>query len=292
MAKRVFRIDEGCYIIYTGQSSADNAAFLRIGTSPKVSGNIQKHIRYIVVNDAAAVDINMENNDIKFMSPSNIKYICSQQNHIDFYTRLQESGVNTRNFGIRSPSPDMDNINRVEFKKHFFTIFYDNKNVKLVTSEDVFFDLFESRIDKLSKVNDTPRLENFMKQLDALNAECRTKPKFIEETPSVIKPTDKLSAFIIQDDLFTPLSAGMFEIIKITGNVATVLFTNSQRFTVGRPMTLSLLNHADKVVQTNGLITEGTVVESQVMYKFLCNIQFADKNALALFSQFFMKVIS
>ena len=58
----------------------------------------------------------------------------------------------------------MDNISRVEFKKHFFTIFYDNKNVKLVTSEEVFFDLFESRIDKLSKVNDTPRLENFMKQ--------------------------------------------------------------------------------------------------------------------------------
>ena len=292
MDKRVFRIDEGCYIIYTGQSSADNAAFLRIGTSAKVSGSIQKHIRYIVVNDAAAVDINMEKNDIKFMPPGNIKYICSQQNHIDLFTRLQESGVNTRNFGIRSPSPDMDNINRVEFKKHFFTIFYDNKNVKLVTSEEVFFDLFESRIDKLSKVNDTPRLENFMKQLDALNAECRTKPKFIAAEPNLIKPTDKLSGFIIQDDQFTPLSAGMFEITKITGNVATVMFTNAQRFTVGRPMTFSLLNHADKVIQTNGLITEGTVVESQVMYKFLCNIQFADKNALALFSQFFMKVIS
>lgn len=292
MDKRVFRIDEGCYIIYTGQSSADNAAFLRIGTSPKVTGSIQRHIRYIAVNDAAAVDINMEKNDIKFMSPSNIKYICSQQNHIDLFTRLQESGVNTNNFGIRSPSPDMDNISRVEFKKHFFTIFYDNKNIKIVSNEEVFFDLFEARIDKLNKVNDSTRLENFIKQLDALNAECRIKPKFIEPSPSIIKPTDKLSAFIIQDDMFTPLTVGMFEITKITGNVATVMFTNAQRFTVGRPLTFSLLNHADKMIQTNGLITEGHVVESQVMYKFTCNIQFADQNALALFSQFFIKVIS
>ena len=156
----------------------------------------------------------------------------------------------------------------------------------------MFFDLFEARIDKLNKVNDSPRLENFIKQLDALNAECRTKPKFIEPAPSIIKPTDKLSAFIIQDDMFTPLTVGMFEITKITGNVATVMFTNAQRFTVGRPLTFSLLNHADKMIQTNGLITEGHVVESQVMYKFTCNIQFADQNALALFSQFFIKVIS
>lgn len=292
MDKRVFQIDDNCYIIYTGQSTADNGSFLRIGNSAKLTKSMQQHIRFIVVNDASTVNIVLEKSNIQGMTPGNIKYICSKQTHIELFAKLNQLGVNTKNFEIRNLSQDID-ISQIENKKHFFTIFYDNKNVTIVSNEEVLFNLFECKGNKGPKVNDSPRLEALFGKLDKLNAECKMKPKVaLPSNPGLIKKTDNLSAFFVQDDLFTPLTCGMFHIEKLLGNSAVVLFTNTQRFAVGRPIKLSMLNHADKKLQANGIIYEGNVVESKIMYKYLCKIDFTDAQNLAYFCQFFTNTIS
>ena len=114
----------------------------------------------------------------------------------------------------------------------------------------------------------------------------------LPSAPALIQKTDQLSGFIVQDDIFTPLTCGMFHIKKIIGNSLVVMFTNTQRFTVGRQIKVSILNRAEKKLQANGIIYEGNVVESKIMYKFLCKIDFADSKSLSYFCQFFSNIIS
>jgi len=122
MNKRVFTIDEKCYLVYTGLSSTDNISFLRIGNSRFINENIQKHIRFIAVNDAHNLNIRLEKENIKDMENGKIRYICNEKNREILFKKLKENGINTENLYIKELSKDLDNISKIENKALFYYI--------------------------------------------------------------------------------------------------------------------------------------------------------------------------
>jgi len=268
MKKRVFHIDEKCFIIYTGKSSADNQSFLRIGNSGFVTKDIQSHIRFIVVPDAKIIDINREKENIKFMEQGKIKYICNKENLDLLFSALSKNSVDTDKLYHQDLSKELENINRVENKKHFFTIFYENKNIKLVVSEEIFFDLFSSLNETSDYEKERERLANFIQVLDKLKR--KNKNNVFETQKPVWKPDfDIISSylFLTQDNVYFPLNTGMFN-IKEDGKGFKFCFNSSQRFNIGRKIQLKILENDKTKIEMEGLLYEGEVIESEVLYEY------------------------
>ncbi|MBP7552743.1 MAG: hypothetical protein KA885_04895 [Spirochaetes bacterium] len=288
MDKRIFPIGEKRYIIYAGQSSADNVSFLRIGNIEDLSDNIQKHIKYIVVGDIKNVDINLEKQNISLMEKGKTRYVCSDATRKELFSKLREVGVDTDSLYIKELSQDIDNISKIENKKHFFTIFYDNKNVKLVSNNEIFFDLFESRSDGKNIDREMKRLNNFIKTLDDMRSDCLKKVNYNFE--SVIKSDAKISdisLFIVQDDIYIPLSKGMFKTLGVSKESIDLNLNNSQRFSIGKEANLVILENGNKKFVITGIFTEGKVVESMTLYDYFCSFNTDNDEALYLINEYY-----
>jgi hypothetical protein len=271
MDRRVFAIDEKCFIIYTGKSSADNQSFLRIGNSNFVTKEIQTHIRHVVVNDATLVDFNKEKENIRFMQQGKISYICNKVNQDILFNGLSSFGVDIDNLFHQDLSDEIDNINRIENKKHFFTIFYDNKNVKLVFNEEIFFDLFSSLKQSADYEAERLRLKNLINILDKLYLENRNvevDEDFISKGAESTKlDFPSTSLFFVQDNIYFPLGLRMFN-IKKNDEGFIFNFNCSQRFYIGRDVSLYVLEKGEKKFELSGILIEGEVLESDVLYKY------------------------
>ena len=273
MENRIFQVDEKCFIIYTGKSSADNRSFLRIGNSSFVSDidDIQKHIRHIVIPDANVIDIKKEKDNIKYMERGKISYICNKKNQDILFGALRKVGVDTDNLYHKDLSKEIENVNRLENKKHFFTIFYENKNVKLVFNEEIFFDLFSYKKDISDYKDEHERLHNFIGLLDRLNLENND----IQFTENIINNNEfainlkNSSLFITQDNQYFPLNVGMFKFVKIKEiGVINFTFNCSQRFYTGRSMSIILFERDEKKIEISDVLIDSEVLESQVLYSY------------------------
>jgi hypothetical protein len=286
MDKRVFPIDEKCFIVYTGKSSSDNNSFLRLGNSDKVTKEIQPHFRYIVVPDASALDVAKEKENIQYMISGKICYICNKKNQDILFKALSKESVDTTKLFHQDLSPELDDINRVENKKHFFTIFYSDKNVKLVFNEEVFFDLYEYLNKKSDYESERKRLQKMIKVLDDLykkNTHFIPPPEFLE---SDAMPMDlefsSCVMFLLQENLYIPLSIGMHNIKRKEGGLDfTMEFNTSVRFFVGKDISLLVLEKGARKITITGKIAEGEVIESEVLYGYKADFS-AEKNEDAI----------
>lgn len=270
MNKRVFKIDEKCYLIYTGLSSADNISFLRIGNSKFITENIQKHIRFIAINDVSNINIKLEKENIKDMENGKIRYICNDKNRELLFQKLTENGINTQNLYIKELSKDLDNISKIENKKHFFTIFYDDKNIKVVSDEEFIFDYFESNKENVDYKKERDRLNNFIEEIDRLNTFYKTKNSIKKNIESISLNYEKSTLFIIQNENYFPFTIGMFK-SSIENNILSIDFTTSLRFWVGKDVELILLENDIDKIRLYGVIQQGEIIESGILYKYIAN---------------------
>jgi len=265
MDKRVFAIDEKCFIIFTGKSSADYKSFLRLGNSSFVTEKIQSHVRHIVINDAQFVDYKKEKENIKDMEPGKCSYICNKKNQDILFSGLANLGIDTKSLFHKDLSDEIDNINRIENKKHFFTIFYDNKNVKLVFNEEIIFDLFLALKEKVDYSSERIRLGKLIARLDLLYENHKN------ESPGNVSPQAKtndfknLALFIIQDNNYFPLGLKMF---NYSESEKSVIFNCTQRFYVGQNISLTVMEKDSLKLELKGLMVEGEVLESEVLYMY------------------------
>ena len=280
MDKRVFPIDEKCFIVYTGKSSSDNNSFLRLGNSDNVTKEIQPHFRYIVVPDANTLDIKKEKENIRYMISGKICYICNKKNQDILFKALSKESVDISTLYHQDLSPEFDNISRIENKKHFFTIFYSDKNVKLVFNEEVFFDLFEYQNKKSDYALERKRLQSLIKTLDDLyNSNINYLPPH-EFLDSDVMPLDldypNCVMFVTQENLYIPLSLGMHKFLRKKDKIEfTLIFNTSVRFLVGKTITLLVLEKGARKINLTGKIMEGEVIESEVLYQY--KAQFTDE---------------
>lgn len=282
MERRIFQVDEKCFIIYTGKSSADDKSFLRIGNSSFISNNveIQKHVRHIVVSDANSVDIKTEKENIRHMESGKIIYICNKHNQDLLFGLLRKAGVDTDNLYHKNLSKELENVNRLENKKHFFTIFYENKNVKLVFNEEIFFDLFSYKKEDVNYEEERERLLNFIILLDKLNSENRSA-NLTEEFTNITEITkleyDNCVMFIAQDNQYFPLNVGNFKITRLNDNGDfNFSFNCSQRFYTGRELSLIVLERDEKKIDISDILLDSEVLESMVLYGYSMNFEGKD----------------
>lgn len=283
MNNRIFLIGKNCYIIYTGQSSTDTRSFLRIGATELLSPEVQRHIRYIVVPDATRVDTKLEKENITHMQTGKIRYICNKENQDLLFSSLEEAGVDTKSLYHKDLSKDIDNIMKVENKKHFFTIFYDNKNVKVAFNEEIIFDYFNFEKDnRRDYEKEKERLLSLISRLDSINAVNRGKAvlkDFKEENRADID-CRKTSLFLLQDNIYIPLSIGMFKVIAGGEGEFELLLNCSSRFYVGKEITLTVLENGDKRENAKGFIYEGEVVESEILYQYKISFSAGNESVL------------
>jgi hypothetical protein len=273
MDKRVFPIDEKCFIVYTGKSSSDNNSFLRLGNSDRVTKEIQPHFRYIVVPDAGSLDMKMEKENIRYMISGKICYICNKKNQDILFKALSKESVDISKLFHQDLSPEFDNISRIENKKHFFTIFYSDKNVKLVFNEEVFFDLFEYQNKKIDYQFEQKRLQKMINLLDDLYNENKNYLPPQDFLESSALPMDLEYAncvmFVIQENLYIPLSIGMYKITRKKDSLDFILiFNTSVRFFVGKDISIMVLEKGAKRIGLKGKIIQGDVIESEVLYSY------------------------
>ncbi|MCG8570245.1 MAG: hypothetical protein MJB14_08910 [Spirochaetes bacterium] len=273
MNKRIFEIDKDCFIVYTGLSSADYQSFLRIGNKDHLSDEIQKHIRFIVVPDAENLDFQKEKENIEHMEQGKIKYICNQENQDVLFHGLEAVGVDTKSLYHKKLSKNLNNISKIENKKHFFTIFYENKNIKLVFNEEIFFDLFNYHEHRNYK-KEEKRLNDLIAHLMRLNGENKSKLilKDIPDDKLISFDYEKSALFIVQDNIYIPLSIGMFKIRKVRSEENfEITFNCSHRFYVGKEASLTLIARGEKDISLNGFVVEGEVLEKEVLYQYRLN---------------------
>ncbi len=277
MNKRIFPISKNCYIIYTGQSSSDEKSFLRIGSNGNIDKDIQRHIGYIVIPDATKVDYPAEINDIKYMEKGKIRYICNKENQEKLFKKLEESGVNESDIFHKDLSKDLDNISRIDNKKHFFTVFYENKNVKIVSDDEVFFELFDSTTEGEDFVEQEKRLRNFIDTLEKLKIENTDKKIFTAiKTYSTNKDIEnkKCSFFLLQEKSYIPLNPRMFRVVRTSELKARFICNSSVMFNIGKEIKLAVVIDGREDCVCKGMIDSGEVIESQVLYSYSFDVKF------------------
>lgn len=281
MSNRIFPIDDDCYIIYTGQSSADEKSFLRIGNSGKLDKKIQNHIGYIVISDAEKIDYHKEKNDIKYMEKGKIRYICNKENQELLFSKLEELGVNENDLFHKDLSKDLDNISRIDNKKHFFTVFYENKNIRIVSDDEVYFELFASGTENTDFEEQKKRLSGFIDRLENLkmdNIDIKNKnvvSAFIDNSYS-----DKSSLFLLQDKVYIPLNPKMFKITSVQDRTIFFDCNCSARFYAGKDAQVAVVIDGKERGIHKCLISSGEVIESQILYSYKFSIEFNDEAAL------------
>lgn len=277
MNKRVFPIDNDCCIIYTGQSSADERSFLRIGATGELDKKIQLHIGYIIISDAGKVDYTKEINDIKMMEKGRIRYICNKENREILFKKLNESGINESDLFHKDLSKDLDNISRIDNKKHFFTVFYENKNIKIVSDDEVFFELFEKNNEGADFSEQKARLLNFIDVLEKLrieNASAKLSEMIKDYAVNQDTASQKCSLFLLQEKLYIPLNPRMFRVVRISELRARFICNSSVRFNVGKEIKLAAVIDGREDLVCSGLLDSGEVIESQILYSYTYDVRF------------------
>lgn len=140
---RVFVVDHGCFIIYTGNSLSDTQPFIRIGNWPQMPVQLIDLIENIVITDELTGNPAMEQFNIDIGILSSNRYIGSHFT-VKYYLDFQKIfGLDLTNAQIVDTEKDIPEIQgrNVSERGAFIGIFYNDGNFIIKHGSREFFNL-------------------------------------------------------------------------------------------------------------------------------------------------------
>jgi len=133
--KRVFHIDDECYIIYLGSHSDDYKPFLRIGNSKKLTREIIDQTYNIVITESYTGNPAIEPGNVNLEDLDNIRYVGEKNTINRFLDFMKHFQIETKNIAFDQEITAHDH-NAVLY-------IYENGNVSLLYDGNRVFDLRE-----------------------------------------------------------------------------------------------------------------------------------------------------
>jgi hypothetical protein len=201
--KRIFHIDDECYIIYLGSDREDYKPFLRIGNSKKIDQKIIANIYSIVVTDAYTGDPSIESQNIDPKNLQDIRYVGEKKTIEKFLNFLAHFNIETNKI---SQYQDIKNeINNA------MLYMYDNGNITLSYDKSVIFDLNKREKQDQHFIEKS----NWIKTQSTKNP-LRYLPSHLDQ-PGFLKLKNSLMVFGKGDILSFGLPDNYFESFTSTG---------------------------------------------------------------------------
>ncbi len=131
--KRVFRIDDECYIIYLGTSSDDIKPFLRIGNSKNLEDKITSNIYNIVITESYTGNPAYEPYNLNISDLHSNRYVGENSTVDKLLKYLENYNINTENI------PHFHDVKTGDHSAMLYM--YDNGNLALSYNNKVLFNL-------------------------------------------------------------------------------------------------------------------------------------------------------
>ena len=135
LEKRIFHLDEECYVIYLGSHPDDYKPFLRIGNSKYLTKNVIDHIYNVVITESCTGNPILEPENVDLEDLENIRYVGDKNTISRFLDFLKQFHIETKNIAFDQEIPAHDH-NAVLY-------IYDNGNITLLYDKNRIFDLRE-----------------------------------------------------------------------------------------------------------------------------------------------------
>ncbi|MBN2324740.1 MAG: hypothetical protein JXQ30_13485 [Spirochaetes bacterium] len=197
--KRVFQIDNECYIVYLGADREDYKPFLRIGNSKRLTEKIISHVYNIVITDSYTGNPALEPGNINRRIPKENRYVGTKQTVERFLEFLKNC------------APETDKITRYQngavSEGGALVSFFDDGNMRLSLKKKLVFDLKSSEKRDRHFVERTRMLSD-QHSKDGLryrNAEFKQPGFCIVEGNTLVFNREKIIAVGLPDDYFATL---------------------------------------------------------------------------------------
>jgi hypothetical protein len=197
--KRVFQIDNECYIVYLGSDREDYNPFLRIGNSKRLTQKIISHIYNIVITDSYTGNPALETGNINKRILKENRYVGDKQTVERFLEFL------------RNCTPETDQMARYQngavSERGALVSFYDDGNMRLSYDNRLIFDLKNMEKKDRHFVERTKTLSDQHSRdiLRYRSAEFRHPGFCIVEGNTLVFNREKLIAVGLPDDYFATL---------------------------------------------------------------------------------------
>jgi hypothetical protein len=156
LERRVFHVDDECYIVYLGSSRDDYKPFLRIGNSRRLDEKVTPYIYTIVVTDSLTGDLLLEPRNINRKELNENRYVGSGERVERMLDFLKLYGLRTENIPHYKEFTSED-------QRAFLTM-YDNGNMTLTYDGKQLFDLKKREIQDLHFVERAKRLKDQLRK--------------------------------------------------------------------------------------------------------------------------------
>jgi hypothetical protein len=156
LERRVFHVDDECYIVYLGSSRDDYKPFLRIGNSRRLDEKVTPYIYTIVVTDSLTGDLLLEPRNINRKELNENRYVGSGERVERMLDFLKLYGLRTENIPHYREFTSED-------QRAFLTM-YDNGNMTLTYDGKQLFDLKKREIQDLHFVERAKRLKDQLRK--------------------------------------------------------------------------------------------------------------------------------
>lgn len=194
--KRVFQIDNECYIVYLGSDREDYKPFLRVGNSKSLTQEIISNIYNIIITDSYTGNAPLEAGNINTINIQENRYVGDENTIRKFLVFLNNFNIET------SKITQYQKIKTEDNKALVF--FYDDGNVNLNYDKKLIFDLKSREKRDLHFIEKTKWINaQFLKNSLRYHPSDFNKPGFALVKNSVILfNREKIIAFRLPDDYF------------------------------------------------------------------------------------------
>jgi hypothetical protein len=134
--KRVFRIDDECYVIYLGTGSDDIKPFLRIGNSKNIEDKIISNIYNIVITESYTGNPAYEPGSLNVSDLPSNRYVGENSTVEKLLNYLENYNINTKNI------PHFHDVQTGDHRAMLYM--YDNGNLTLSYNKKELFNLRNS----------------------------------------------------------------------------------------------------------------------------------------------------
>jgi len=171
MDKRVFHIDQECFIVYAEDYSNEKERFLRIGNSPFL-GEFGAELTFLTLVTPLYPGNPFYEKDI-FLPDRDRKIIGLKKIVEDFFTFLKNEKVDMDKVKILYAEKDgvvepkitekefLEDIKNTKIQKHSFASFYKDGNIRIFNKNEMFFDLNETLESFLNERKEIYKLYSF-----------------------------------------------------------------------------------------------------------------------------------
>ncbi len=194
--KRVFQIDNECYIVYLGSDREDYKPFLRVGNSKSLTQEIISNIYNIIITDSYIGNPSLEAFNINTVNIHENRYVGNENTIRKFLVFLNNFNIET------SKITQYQKIKTEDNKALVF--FYDDGNVNLNYDKKLLFDLKSREKKDLHFIEKTKWImAQFLKNSLRYSPSDFNKPGFAMVKNSVVLfNREKIIAFSLPDDYF------------------------------------------------------------------------------------------